>query len=414
MMAPTETTPADLSKRALRDAVGLTAFTIGPMAAGAMLTVLIPILPNISKMLSNGAVGSFSTQALVAAPMFGLVTGGLSATLIFSRFTVRSVFLTALVLYGLIGGFGAFAAPAPLIISRFLMGFVCACMGAASTAFIGDRVSPERRARVLGFQMAGSSLTAIGAMLLSGFLADRYGWQTSFLIFPAIAVIVFVTAAWGTAVRDSDTRRVPPAALGKGSFKLLGALWPLFLFVVAINIAGFTTNSQSSFVLAGEGVTTASGRAHVMGLNQIMLVIGALCFPWVRNFFTSRFMPTVVLVVMGTGLLTLGLTHGIDKATMALALLGLGNGWLYPFQSSLLLQRADPSVRAQGAGMMTASQFVADAINPLVLAPVIASVGLKPAIAMVGAVALFGAVLALFLSPKSDDDAHPVRVGHHH
>ena len=412
-MAVAEPSPSLPSRQVFREAVGLTAFTVGPMCAGAMLTVLIPILPNISKMLSGGAVGTFSTQALVAAPMFGLVTGGLSATLIFSRFTVRGVFLTALIAYGLLGAFGMIAPAAPLIVSRFLIGFTCACLGAASTAFIGDRVRPERRARVLGLQMAGSSLTAIGAMLLSGFLADRYGWRTSFTIFPVLALVVFVAAAWGTGVRNDDTHRVPPAALNKGSFALVAALWPFFLFVVAINVAGFTTNSQSSFVLAGEGVTTASGRAGVMGLNQIMLVIGALVFPWVRAFFTSRFMPTVVLVIMATGLLALGLTHGIKPATAALALLGLGNGWLYPFQTSLLLQRAAPNVRGQAAGVMTASQFAADAVNPLLLAPIIAVIGLKAAIAMVGGLALAGAIAAAVFSKASDEPNTPVTLGHH-
>jgi MFS family permease len=143
-------------------------------------------------------------------------------------------------------------------------------------------------------------------------------------------------------------------------------------------------------VLADEGITSSVGRAQVMSLNQIMIVIAAMSFPLVRNWVGSRFMPALILLVMGAGLVMLGTNSGLTSVALALAVLGTGNGWLFPYQSSLLLQRAPSAVRGQAAGLMVSSQFLADAINPLMLAPIIAAVGLKNTIATIGVIALVG------------------------
>jgi predicted MFS family arabinose efflux permease len=383
----------DESSGSLRRTIGLFALASGTLTVGSMLTVVIPVLPNIAKEVA-GAGGSMAlpVQMLIAMPMLGLVIGGLLSTLIFARFRARSVFLGGLVLYALVGSVGFVASIPVMIGSRLLMGIICACIGASSTALVGERVSPARRPRILGFTTAGASAGAIIAMLISGRVADAAGWRACFLIFPALAALVFLIAVTCSAPSAAPLRKKTD---GPGNWSAILALWPIFLFVVVVNLTAFTTNSQSSFVLAGEGVTSSAGRAQVMSLNQLMIVVAAISFPYVRNFIGARFMPALILLVMGSGLLMLGMTHGMLGAAVALAVLGCGNGWLFPYQSSLLLQRAAPGVRGQAAGLMVSSQFLADAVNPLALGPVIITLGLKNSIALIGLVALVGCVCAI-------------------
>jgi predicted MFS family arabinose efflux permease len=386
--------PIDESLGPVRRFLGIAALALGTALIGIMLTVVIPILPNIAAESAHGAGGRFPIQLLIAMPMLGLVLGGLFSSLLFARVSARTVFLGALLLFAAVGGYGAVADIRMLVLSRLVIGMVCACLGAASTALIGERVSRDRRARVLGAQTAASSILAIVAMLVCGRVADAAGWRSSFLIFPAIALVVFVVALLCSS--PSPVRPKVTTLLQKGSnWPAVFGLWPIYLFVVVVNITAFTTSSQASFVLADEGITSSVGRAQVMSFNQIMIVIAAISFPFVRRWIGGRFMPALILLVMGVGLVMLGTNHGLASAALALAVLGTGNGWLFPYQSSLLLQRASGEIRGQAAGLMVSSQFLADAINPLMLAPIIASVGLKTTIASIGVLALVGCAIAV-------------------
>jgi MFS family permease len=396
--------------RSARQLIGLAVLASGSLFAGTMLTVVIPVLPNIAKEIAGPQANlALPTQMLIAMPMLGLVLGGLLSTVIFGRFAARTVFLGAVLLYGVIGMAGMIASTPVLIGSRLLIGMVSACIAAASTAMIGERVAPARRPRVLGFTMAGGSIGAIIAMLISGRVADISGWRSSFLIFPVFALIMFVLAI--SCSKPSPVRVAQTKPRPGGNRREIFALWPIFLFVIAVNLTAFTTNSQASFVLAGEGVTSSAGRAQVMSINQLMIVIAALSFPLVRSLVGARFMPALILLVMGTGLALLGVTEGMAHATLALGILGVGNGLLFPYQSSLLLQRASGAVRGQAAGLMVSSQFLADAINPIVLGPIILVLGLKHSIALIGMVALVGCAAAVVVGFRYLSNAEPVREG---
>jgi MFS family permease len=98
---------------------------------------------------------------------------------------------------------------------------------------------------------------------------------------------------------------------------------------------------------------------------------------------------------MAVGLLMLGLAHSLLFAGIALCILGLGNGTLFPHQSSLVVSRAPPELRGRAVGLMVSNQFLADTINPFLFPPMIAVMGLHHAVATVGLMAAVGVVAAL-------------------
>jgi predicted MFS family arabinose efflux permease len=395
----------DDTPKSFRRSIGTAVLAIGSFLVGAMLTIMIPILPNVAKELTGGT-NTLGSQMLIAAPMTGLVIGGLAATMIFARFAPRTVFLGALVLYGAVGLVGYVADLPTLIASRLLIGIISALIGAASTALVGERVAPENRPRVLGFAVACSSALGIVAMIISGRVADHAGWRSSFLIFPVLAALVFLIAF--TCSSPSKAGAATKVAGGRYNWAALTVLWPIFLFVLLVNITAFTTNSQQSFVLAEDGVTTASVRAMFGGINQAMLVLAAFSFPLVRRLVGFRLIPALILLVMGIGLMLLGTSQGLTGVGLALGVLGIGNGLLFPFQSSMILQRAAPEVRGQAAGLAVSCQFVADALNPFALAPAIQMIGLRNTIAMVGGLALLGCVAAIVIGFRYLTNFEPV------
>ena len=374
----------------------------GPAMVGMMLTIVLPILPEIAKDVSGGR------NVLIAMPTMGIVVGGIAAGFLLSRMSARNLMLWMTIAFGVVGFAGMALGGWPLLTSRFLMGVVSTCISAASTTLIGEHIGLDRRSRVLGFQMAGSSLAGIAAMNISGSLNDAYGWRASFMLFPAIALIVLL-AGWflipasarPVAVKSAD-RQARPA------WRLLLDMWPLYLMLLAMHATAYTPNSQASFVLDDNGVSKGAIRAHVISINQIAIVLAAVCYPITRRILGTRWIPAFFLTLMTIGLVLLGLSRDLTLVAVALVFLGFGNGTLFPHQSNLVLARAAPEIRGRAVGLMVSNQFLADSINPFIFPPLALAVGgLHNAIVSVGLFAALGVLGALFYGTRATNAPLP-------
>lgn len=376
----------------------------GPAMVGMMLTIVLPILPNIAKEVAGGR------DVLIAMPTMGIVVGGIVAGSLISRLGARAVMLLMMVAFGIIGFAGVYLQGTGLLASRFLMGVVATCVSASSTTLIGEHIPIERRSRVLGLQMAGSSLAGIVAMKLSGDLSDSFGWHASFALFPAIAAIVLAVgfpliprsirpAAGGSRADGKDAR---PA------WKLLLNMWPLYLFLLAMHATAYTPNSQSAFVMAANGIEKAGMRANIQAVNQVAIVLAAISYPMTRRILGTRWIPAFFLTMMATGLVLLGTAHSIPMVCVALAFLGVGNGTLFPHQSNLILARAAPEIRGRAVGLMSSNQFLADSINPFIYRKLAdAGVDLHDAIAGAGLLVGIGVLAALGYGSRATNMAEP-------
>jgi MFS family permease len=377
--------------------VAIAAMVCGPAMVGMMLTIVLPILPNIAKDVSGGR------NVLIAMPTMGIVAGGIAAGFLLSRVPARALMLWMTLAFGVVGVSGMLLGGWPLLASRFLMGVVSTCISAASTTLIGEHIGIDRRSRVLGFQMAGSSLAGIAAMNISGSLNDAYGWRASFLLFPAIAAIVFlagwllIPASGRPAANVAGERPGPPAG------RLL-----LYLMLLAMHATAYTPNSQASFVLDDNGVSKGAVRAHVISINQAAIVLAAICYPFTRRVLGSRWIPAFFLTLMTIGLVLLGLSRDLTLVAVALVFLGFGNGTLFPHQSNLVLARAAPAIRGRAVGLMVSNQFLADSINPFIFPPLAVAVGgLHNAIVTVGLCAGLGVVGALIYGSRATNAPLP-------
>ncbi len=374
----------------------------GPSLVGMMLTILIPVLPEIAKAVPGGP------KVLIAMPTMGIVVGGIVAGFLLSRASARSIMLSMIGVFGLIGMAGMVLHGWPLLISRFLTGVVATCVSASSTTLVGEHIALSRRPLVLGLQMAGSSLAGIVAMNISGLLSDSFGWQASFALFPAIAVLLLVPGS----LLIPRSRTVPTAALAqpgvKSGWRLLRDMWPLYLFLLAMHATVYTSNSQTPFLLAAQGVKSAAVRAQVQSINQTMIVLAAFAYPLTRRFLGTRWIPAFFLTLAAAGLATLGLSHGLVQVGVALALMGTASGTLFPHQSNLILARAAPEIRGRAVGLMVSTQFLADSINPWVYPPLADAVGGLPnALIAVGIVCALGVVAALAYGARATNIAVP-------
>jgi predicted MFS family arabinose efflux permease len=373
----------------------------GPAMTGMMLTIVLPILPNIARDIAGGR------DVLIAMPTSGIVVGGIVAGILLSRIPARSLMLWMTVAYGVIGFAGMALQGWELLGSRFLIGIVSTCISAASTTLIGEHIAPDKRPRVLGLQMAGSSLVGIGAMNISASLNDSFGWRASFMLFPIIAAIVFTAGYFLIPVSSRLKTEGAVERSSRSRWRVLADMWPLYLLLLVMHATAYTPNSQAAFVLESDGLTSATGRSHMMSINQAMIVLAAFFYPVTRRMIGSRWIPAFFLTSMATGLILLGLSTNLLVAGIALGFLGLANGTFFPHQSNLVLTRAAPAIRGAAVGLMSSTQFFADSINPFLYRPLVERVGLHTAIVSVGLLVAAGVLAALVYGARASDAPLP-------
>ena len=91
------------------------AMACGPAMVGMMLTIVLPILPEIAKDVVGGRT------VLIAMPTFGIVVGGIIAGILIDRMSARTLMLRMIVAFGVVGVAGMVLNGIPLLASRFLM-----------------------------------------------------------------------------------------------------------------------------------------------------------------------------------------------------------------------------------------------------------------------------------------------------
>src|ERR1700761_9583299 len=359
----------------------------GPSMVGMMLTICLPILPNMVAAVHG------DKAALISMPTAGIVVGGILAGFLLSRMSARTLMLTMIALFGVIGAAGMALEGNALLISRFFTGVVATCVSAASTTLIGEHIPLKIRPRVLGMQVAGSSLVGIVAMNISGMLTQNFGWDASFPLFPSIAVILLVP---GALLLPSSQVKVMSAKTSRAGWRLILDMWPVYLFLLVMNATVYTSNSQTPFILADQGVTDSAVRAHLQSINQTLIVLSPFAYPLPRRFLGSRWIPAFFLTMAGIGLVLLGLAHSQMQVAVALAFTGIGSGTLFPHQSNLILSRATSEIRGRAVGLMVSNHILADTINPYVYPPLAAAVGgLGNSIIAVGLACGVGMLFAL-------------------
>jgi MFS family permease len=377
--------------------VTIVVMVCGPSMVGMMLTIVLPILPNMVK-----AVGG-DKAALIAMPTAGIVAGGIVGGLLLSRVSAKTLMVISIALFGIVGFAGMVLQGTPLLISRFLTGAVATCVSASSTTLIGEHIPLKIRPRVLGMQMAGSSLIGIVAMNVSGALDDSFGWQASFALFPMIAIMLLVPGI----LLIPPSAPISSVALDKtarSGWRLILDLWPVYLFLLVMNATVYTSNSQTPFILSDQGVTSAATRAHLQSINQTLIVLSAFAYPLTKRLLGSRWIPAFFLAMAGTGLVLLGSAHSLPQVGIALALTGIGSGTLFPHQSNLILSRATPEIRGRAVGLMVSNQFLADTINPYVYPPLAVAVGgLGNSIVAVGLACGLGVLGALVYGARTSN-----------
>ena len=362
---------------------------------GLMFTAVGPVLPSLMQQFGSTGDGALTAQLIMTMPGIGIIVAGAPVGWMVERFGATTVLRIALLLFGFAGSAGVYAESLTLFFAtRFLLGVAALGVATSTLSLVGEYFDADRRARVLSYQGAAGAAFGFVSLLLSGAMAEAWGWRAPFSLYLAGWVVLLCTwfALPGRLERTTDTedRRSEQEA----GFRALLPLWSLYLLIIVIFVAVFMNAVQVSFLLAADGISSPAVMSRVLAASAIANSIGAFSYGWLRERLGGGRTFVFCLVLMGIGYVVLGLPGGIALKVAGTAIASLGAGCIGPYLGNLLLDRARPEVRGRASGLLYTATFVGDFLNPLIVAPLRYLFGIHGAFVSIGLACLAGGLFS--------------------
>jgi MFS family permease len=378
----------------LRGRIGL--FVILSSISFNMLLVvaLLPVLSTMAVAFGGGKQGQLIAQTLETMSGIGILVGGPIAGWVADRIGRTNLLFCALALYGIAGSAGVLLDyPPALLGSRLLQGFGAAGIAVSTYSLVSERFEGAARSRVMGYQQAFVSAMGIAALPISGQIGEAYGWHAPFALY--LSALVMLVVALATVPRSQGSVRQDTAK--GGSVK---ALIPVYILMVPLFIAANMTNLHISFVLAGDGMNKSSAQSYIMMASPIAYLVGGLLYGWVVVPLGPRRMLCLILAIMAGSGLVIGLSHNAAQTAAGVAVAGLASGFLVPFTTNLVVNRASPEARARALGFMYTANYIGNFLNPWIITPIRTHLGNHETFLAAGIV-LLAAAIAQMLTRRS-------------
>lgn len=362
------------------------------MGGSAMMTLLpmavVVALPSLSQAFGGTIDGALLAQFILAIPSLLVAVGAPVAALAAARLGMRNALVLSIGTFTLAGVLSMVAPTlAILIAARVLLGLSAGAAAALSVAVVAD-FPAERRHTMIGLNGAGGALTGIVALLLTGWLLDRFGWRATFGVY-LLGLPILVAAWFGVA-------RGKPAATAQGGSLLapLKLMPAVYLMITLMTIGYFTPTIETAFVLADQGASSGAELGRMMMFYAGSSTLFAFAYGLFRRVLDSRAMTVLCLASLAVACLMMGFLRGEGAIAVALVAAGAGGGLTAPTINSIILDRAPESVRAGAFGLMVSFMFVAQSATPFVLGALRAQAGMYGGLAAIGSALAVLAVAA--------------------
>jgi MFS family permease len=340
-------------------------------------TLITAAIPDIRDDLGVGSGAAGLLIAATAAP--GIIMAPLIGVLA-DRFGRREVLLPCLVMFGLCGGMAAFADSFGVLLAlRFGQGMGSAGLLNLAVVLIGDHWDGIERTRLIGRNAAVLIGSIVVLPPLGGLLADRWGWQATFVPFwfaiaLAGAVIVFVARAErGTRTIREQLRETAPYARSRS---VLGAvtlaafafmlIFGLFLTVMPVMLKDrFDVGPGGRGVVLSLAALTSSAAAFSLGRLTARFGLAR-----VLRFAALLWIPAFVAIAAAPGLGLLG---------AGVLVYGFGEGLIIPTIQDVVVGAAPSSSRGAVVALFVGFARAGQTAGPLLGGLALASVGPRAA-----------------------------------
>ncbi|MDR3726802.1 MAG: MFS transporter [Terracidiphilus sp.] len=283
---------------------------------------LLPMLTHLFHASKTGVGLTVSATTLgvaLSAPIFGMLT---------ERLARKRVIVASLIGVSVPTLLAATSTSlAQLVFWRFLQGIMVPGIVAVVVTYIGEEWPADRLALIMGFYVGGTALGGFIGRVSSGFLADRFSWQVSFLTLGAASL---AGAAAVYAWLPSGRRRLPAKTGAQVSFpyqvqglfrnrrlvatfavgfNVLFSLVGVFTWITFhLSAAPFnlsTTALSSLFFVYLIGLVVTPGAGYLITKVGLRAgIAGALCCSMTGVLLTLA--PSLTVVILGLAMLSTG------------------------------------------------------------------------------------------------------------
>jgi MFS family permease len=168
-------------------------------------------------------------------------------------------------------------------------------------------------------------------------------------------------------------------------------------------IAFYVVPLHLAFLLNGLGIRSTGTIGLLTGLANVAIMLGTVLFRrlLIVGFTTPRLL-ALSFAFSSTGLLILAVATTMKTATLGFMVNGVGGGLLIPTLLTWNMRTLPPERRGLGTGAWTASMFLGQFVNPLVVLALAGGAGgLAAAVHLIGLALMALMVISLAASLKS-------------
>ncbi|WP_022910686.1 MFS transporter [Aestuariimicrobium kwangyangense] len=238
------------------------ALLYAPQAVLPELTTAFAVTPGQAALVISAATLGLGVGLLVAGPLSDVV--GRTRPMLVSLVVSGALGLAV----GLVGDWNL------LLVLRAVQGFTLAGLPAVATAYLREEVHPHHVSRATGLYIGGNALGGMSGRLVTGLVADLWGWRSGLVaigvvgVACAVATVVLLPRSTRFVAAEASARAVLVRARKAASDPVL---WGLYVvvgclmggFVSVYNVLGFRL-VQSPFNLS-VGVASLVFTSYVMG-----------------------------------------------------------------------------------------------------------------------------------------------------
>jgi MFS family permease len=339
-----------------------------PIMGGLLIA---PILPEIQRRFSGVPGVEYLAPIVQTIPALFVAILAPFAGAIVDALGRKRPLVIALALYAAFG-------TAPLwldslhsiIVSRAGVGLAEAVIMTCCTTLIGDYYDGARRSKYLALQVTWVALSASLFFLVGGLLGE-FGWRAPFWVY-GISLLIAPLAQiylWEPErKRRTEVEQEPaPGGAAAPSFRPLLLLGICGISLITI-IAFYVVPVHLAYLLNGLGIRSSRTIGLLASLANVMIMLGTVLF---HRLFIVGFTPARLLALSfacsGSGLLILAAATTMKTATIGLLINGFGGGLLIPTLLSWNMRTLPLERRGLGTGAWTASTFLGQFVNPLVV-----------------------------------------------
>jgi MFS family permease len=277
----------------------------------------------------------------------------------------------------------------------------------AANALIAEHHT-RTRARAMAIHQTSLYVGVIASGLVSGYIADRFGWRAAFWVFGLCGVVLAVAVAFrlrGGSPAPAQRSPAPPlrevlAVLRRPTVLLLTVAFACMVFVNIGYLTWMPTFLHEQFGLSLTNAGFSSMVYHHVGAFAGVMGGGYLSDRW------SVGQPHRRVLIQAAGLLlaapfiwALGSSSPLAVIYVALAVFGVFRGIYDAGIYASLFEVVEPRLRSSVTGLIIAQVFLFGALAPVLLGYLKGTVGLAGSFPILAGVYVLGGA-ALVLAAK--------------